>query len=259
MHKTTLWVVLPAYNEEAALPPLLAAFDEVRTNMLPNLHILVIDDGSQDRTAGVVREFAQNAKWVELLQHPQNMGLAAAMRTGLAAAAARATSEIDLVVTMDADNTHRPAEIPNMIDLIEEGLDIVIASRFRRGAKMYGIPPHRQLFSLGVSVLFSTLAPISGVRDFSCGYRVYRVIILQRGLQLWQDQFITEQGFACMTEILYKLSDIPAVRIGETPMVLRYDRKPTATKMPVWQNIKDMFRLLRTYRRRPPTPPGQAT
>ncbi len=62
-------LILPVYNEQESLPPLLA--------------VIVIDDGSQDSTAQVVRDFNQN--WVKLIQHPRNMGLAQAMRTGLAA------------------------------------------------------------------------------------------------------------------------------------------------------------------------------
>lgn len=257
MHHNTVWAMIPAYNEEEALPPLLDAFAQVHAESLPNLHLLVIDDGSHDNTANVVRQYASGAPWVELISHPQNMGLAAAMRTGLTTAAERASGADDLITTMDADNTHSPSEIPAMIGRINEGLSIVIASRFRKGAKMYGIPPHRQLFSWGVSILFGTMTPIRGVRDFSCGFRVYRADVVQRGLARWQDHFITEKGFASMTEILYKLADLPNVRVGETPMVLRYDQKPTATKMRVWQNIKDMFRLMWMHRWNPPDPPGQ--
>lgn len=254
----TLWVVLPAYNEEDALPPLLQAYADVRAN-LPDLRVLVVDDGSADRTAEVVRQFAITHPWVEVLPHPHNMGLAAAMRTGLTTAVERAHDD-DLIVTMDADNTHRPAEISAMVAKLDaERLDLVIASRFRPGAKMYGIPPERQLFSWTVSVLFGTVTPIRGVRDFSCGFRVYRAATLRKTIALWQDQFITERGFACMTEILYKYTALPGVRSGETPMILRYDQKPTATKMRVWQNIKDMFRLMWTHRLNAPKPPGQSS
>ncbi|HKZ69992.1 MAG TPA: glycosyltransferase family 2 protein, partial [Anaerolineales bacterium] len=76
-------LLLPAYNEQEALPPLLEAIAAARAS-LPNLTVIVIDDGSQDNTAQVVRDFNQDS--VKLIQHPHNMGLAQAMRTGIAAA-----------------------------------------------------------------------------------------------------------------------------------------------------------------------------
>jgi dolichol-phosphate mannosyltransferase len=245
MPHPSITLVLPAYNEQEALPPLLAAVAETRATLLPNLSVIVVDDGSKDNTAQVARNF--NASWVTLVPHPRNMGLAQAMRTGIAAALA-AAPENGLIASMDADNSHQPHELKLMLDKLDTGLDLVIASRFQPGAKMEGIPLHRQLFSWGVSVLFQTFTPIPGVRDFSCGYRLYRASALRRAVEHWGDQFITEQGFACMTEILLKLSLLPGLKFGETPMDLRYDRKPGPTKMKVWQNIQDMWRLMWRHR-----------
>lgn len=238
-------LLLPAYNEQEALPPLLAAIAETRAKALPNLNVIVVDDGSKDNTAQTVCDF--NQPWVNLVQHSHNMGLAQAMRTGISAALQAAPPD-GLIATMDADNSHQPRELSLMLERLNTGLDVVIASRFQPGAKMAGIPPHRQLFSWGVSVLFQIFAPISGVRDFSCGYRLYRAAALRRAVDRWGDHFITEQGFACMTEILLKLSLLPGLKFGETPMDLRYDRKPGRTKMKVWQNIKDMLALMWRHR-----------
>lgn len=76
-------LILPAYNEAAALPPLLATVAATRGNALPNLRVIVVDDGSRDKTAQVVRDF--DSTGVKLVQHPRNMGFAQAMRTGIAA------------------------------------------------------------------------------------------------------------------------------------------------------------------------------
>jgi dolichol-phosphate mannosyltransferase len=237
-------LLLPAYNEQEALPPLLEAVATTR-NTLPGLTVIVVDDGSQDNTAQVVRAFDQD--WVKQIQHPRNMGLAQAMRTGIAAALEAAPPD-GLIASMDADNSHQPHELALMLEKLNTGLDVVIASRFQPGAKMAGIPPHRQLFSWGVSILFQTFTPIPGVRDFSCGYRLYRATALRLAADRWGEKLITEQGFACMTEILLKLSLLPGLKFGETPMDLRYDRKPGATKMKVWQNIQDMWRLMWRHR-----------
>lgn len=252
LNSTPIILILPAYNEQEALPPLLSAVAETRRTSLPDLSVVVIDDGSQDNTAQVVRNF--NTDWVRLVQHGRNMGLAQGMRTGIAAALDAAPAD-GFIASMDADNSHQPHELAMMLAKLEtEQLDVVIASRFQPGAKMAGIPPHRQVFSWGVSVLFQFFTPIRNVRDFSCGFRLYRASALRQASDLWRDQFITEQGFACMTEILLKLSLLPHLKFGETPMDLRYDRKPGATKMKVWQNIKDMFALMWRHRLNPNKP-----
>ncbi|HLB47147.1 MAG TPA: glycosyltransferase family 2 protein [Anaerolineales bacterium] len=245
MPENSITLILPAYNEEEALPPLLDAIAAVRASALPNLSVIVVDDGSKDNTAQVVRDF--NQPRAKLVQHPRNMGLAQAMRSGIAAALE--TSPPDgLIASMDADNSHQPHELTLMLDKLNTGLDVVIASRFRPGAKMQGIPPHRQLFSNVLSILFRLFAPIPGVKDYSCGYRLYRASALRRAADQWGDRFITEQGFACMTEILLKLSLLPGLKFGESPMDLRYDRKPGASKMKVWQNIKDTLALVWRHR-----------
>lgn len=250
VHNEKIILILPAYNEEEALPPLLQAVAETRRNALPNLTVMVIDDGSQDNTANVVRSL--NYDWCKLIQHPKNMGLAQAMRTGISNAVA-ASPENGLIAAMDADNSHQPHELSMMLEKLNAGYDVVIASRFQTGARMAGIPPHRQLFSWGVSLLFQILAPIKNVRDYSCGYRLYRASILRRALKIWGDidHFITEQGFASMTEILLKLSLLKDAKFSETPMDLRYDRKPGATKMNVRKNIQDMFILAWRHRLNP--------
>ncbi|MFQ5408459.1 MAG: glycosyltransferase family 2 protein [Anaerolineales bacterium] len=249
-----VWAVLPAYNEAEALPLLLAAYRTVRGTVLSNLQVFVIDDGSTDRTANVVSDFG--ADWVELVSHTTNQGLAQGMRTGFAVALERA-ADGDVVVAMDADNTHLPEQAPAMVTALAAGADVVIASRFQPGARMAGIPWFRRLFSWGVSVLFSTLTPIAGVRDFSCGFRAYSVKTLRAASAVWGDRFITEDGFACQTEILYKLDRMPGVKFAEIPMDLRYDRKPGPTKMSVGRNIRDMLRLMWRQRWNPPTPPGE--
>jgi dolichol-phosphate mannosyltransferase len=244
MPAPSIILILPAYNEQDALPPLLAAIGETRA-ALPGLTAVVVDDGSRDGTAQVVQRFDQ--PWARLVQHPRNQGLAQAMRTGLAAALEASPAD-GLIASMDADNSHQPRELALMLEQLNTGLDVVIASRFQPGAQMRGIPPHRQLFSNTLSLIFRILAPIPGVRDYSCGFRLYRAAALRRAADRWGGRFITEQGFACMTEILLKLSILPGLKFGETPMDLRYDRKPGPSKMNVVQNIGDTLALIWRHR-----------
>jgi dolichol-phosphate mannosyltransferase len=240
-------VVLPAYNEEEALPPLLAEIERVRDAELPDLRAIVVDDGSTDATPYIVRAWAEERPWGRLVQHGQNRGLSQAIQTGFEAALADSEGG-DAIVTMDADNTQPPATIPALIARLEEGADVVIASRFRPGARVYGVPAMRRLYSQVMSVLFGVAFPIRGVRDYSCGFRAYRASALQRAYDHYGVGFITEQGFSCMVEILFQLNGLGGVTFGEVPFVLHYDQKPTATKMRVGKTIGDTLRVALRHR-----------
>lgn len=241
-------VALPAYNEEEALPPLLDAMKEVRASDLPDLHVMVVDDGSQDSTADVVQRYHDQNSWTSLVQHEGNKGLAQAIRTGFEAAL-KTAGQGDIVVTLDADNTQPASVIPAMVRLIRENkADVVVASRYRTGSKVFGVSGIRQFYSWVMSIIFQILLPVRGVRDYSCGFRAYRAETLKRAYDTYGDKFITEQGFACMVEILLQLNHLKGVRFAEVPFVLRYDLKPTPTKMRVGRTIQDTLRLAMRHR-----------
>ena len=227
-------VVLPAYNEEEALSLFLGEVVETLTDADIDHEVIVVDDGSADRTAEVVRE-ASLAMPVRLIQHEKNQGLAAAIRTGLLAGAEGAEPH-DVVVTMDADRTQRPEAILLMLEKIQEGCDLVIASRYRPGASVVGVPWHRNLLSLGGRVLFQTLFPTQGVRDYTCGARAYRVSLLHDMIEQFGDNLVSEEGFSCMVDVLLKARSLKP-KFGEVPINLRYDIKPGISKMSVLSTI----------------------
>ena len=240
-----IFVVLPAYNEAEALPRLLCRIASTsRTHFGDALRVVLADDGSTDGTPELARQVAAAEDLcLEVVSHAVNQGLGAAIKTGLTTALARSNDHDDVIVTMDADDTHLPGLIPRMVQMIEEGNDLVIASRFQPGARMLGIPRYRQLLSTGLSWLFRVVYPIPGARDYSCGYRAYRAGLLREAFERFGDTLFVERGFACMVDILIKLHLVGAI-VNEVPMILRYDRKPGATKMPVKKTIVQTFRLL---------------
>lgn len=244
-------VVLPTYNEAEALPPLLCRLREVSVgHFRSSISVIVVDDGSTDGTSEQVIETSDLA--IRLIEHERNRGLSEALKTGLVAALEQAGAN-DIIISMDADDTHTPGLISRMTMLIEEGNDVVIASRFQPGARVLGVPFYRHFLSGGVSWLFRLVYPIRGVRDYSCGYRAYRASLLREAFARWDQDFISEPGFSCMVDILLKLDKLGAI-CTEVPMILRYDRKPGKSKMNVrktiWQTLSLLIRRRFAWGRR---------
>jgi dolichol-phosphate mannosyltransferase len=236
------WVVLPAYNESENLPALLNGFHTTQEDTYNlDLSILVIDDASTDGTGDVARR-GYGSLPVEVFRNDHNLGLADTFMRGMTLAADRAGDD-DIILCMDADNTHSPGLTVRMIRDIREGRDVVIASRYQPGAVVRGVPFLRRMLSYGMSILFRCMAPIEGVKDYSCGYRAYRAEFLKKALaEQGQNLFIGE-GFSCMAGILLALRRQGAI-CGEVPIILRYDQKAGGSKMKVLRTIGRTLRLL---------------
>jgi dolichol-phosphate mannosyltransferase len=234
-------VVLPAYNEEENIGKLLERLDVTMRECGLRYEVVVVDDGSKDGTAALVESYARKLP-VRLERHAKNQGLGATIRDGLRLAA-MASSPDDVVIALDADNSHGPGLMPAMLQLIREGNDVVIASRFQPGAYVRGVSTFRVWMSIGASMLFRTILPIRGVRDYTCGYRAYRAEILQQAFLRFGNGFIDRDGFECMVDILLKLRALNPI-IREVPLILRYDQKGGESKMNVKRTIFRTLNLL---------------
>ena len=236
---------LPAFNEEKDLPKLLDAFVQQMKTSRYAFQVVIVDDGSTDGTLGVIRDWSSRIP-IDALQHAKNSGLGETIQDALYRAAELADAD-DIVVTMDADNTHSPALIPAMVNAIQKGSDVVIASRYRRGSKVVGLSPMRHLMSAGARFLFQIAFPIQGVRDYTCGFRAYRASLLQKAFARFGKTLAQERGFAAMSEILLKLRAMNP-KFSEVPMVLRYDFKSGDSKMRVGATVMKTLRMMRRLR-----------
>jgi len=240
MRKTI--VVLPAYNEARSLPALFERFAAVFESSDPSWEIVVVNDGSTDST-GEILDRARDSLHIVRIDHPKNRGLGPALKTGLQCAAGRAESPDDVIVCMDADDTHDPQYIRAMAEKIAADADLVICSRFQPGSRQIGVPATRRLLSFGARVVFAIFLRLPGVRDYTCGYRAYRADLIRKGLEQYGEGLIERSGFACTDELLVRLAPF-ASRIEEIPFVLHYDRKKGRSKLPLIRTIAATLRLL---------------
>ena len=223
-------IVLPAYNEAPCIGTLLSKIKAVMETSNLDYRVLVVNDGSHDSTLAVVREYADQVP-MEVLRHRINRGLWETVRDGFEWAAEHCKPD-DVIVRMDADDTHDPKYIPAMVAKIHAGYAVVIASRFQPGGGAEGLDAYRAFVSRCANLVMKLFFPIEGVREYSCGYRAYRAEIVQDAMRIFGNAFIDLKGvgFTCTLEKLIKFRMMGA-RFAEIPFVLRYDQKLSQSKM----------------------------
>lgn len=233
-------IVLPMYNEELSIPLLRKMFDGgVPLPPGYDYRIVAVNDGSRDGTLRLVNNWAHENKRLVVLSHTQNMGVGQAILTGFFEAIRMSPY---CVVTLDADASHPGSVIRQMVEKSDAEADIVIASRFASGGKQVGVPPLRQLYSLGARILLSIFFPLQGVRDYTVGFRAYKTSVLSRALSQSEKSFLKFRSFATSVEILLKVATM-ANKIVEVPLVLRYDHKVSPSKLKLWLTIRDYLKL----------------
>lgn len=223
-------ILLPAYNEEESLPVLIPRIASVLGTAGIVWRIILCNDGSRDRTGELIARFAESMP-IEVINHKINRGLGETARD-LFERAAESCGPDDLIVRMDCDDTHEPEVIARMIARIEEGYDVVIASRFQPGGGQIGVDLYRAFVSRAANLFMKVMFPIRGVRDYSCGFRAYRAAIVQNAVGFYGNDFVQLKGlgFTGTLEKLVKL-DLIGARFVEVPFVLRYDQKRSPSKM----------------------------
>lgn len=133
-------VIIPMYNEEENVIKTLNAINDV-LKIYRDFEIIVVDDGSTDKTYQLVNEFSTTNSNIHLQKHQVNMGMGRALRTGFE------KSEGDIIITIDADLSYDPSFIPKLVDEIDETTDIVIGSQYMAGGKTENIPALRLFIS----------------------------------------------------------------------------------------------------------------
>lgn len=237
-----IFVFLPCYNEAGNIGALIDDWLSLDSALLEKgykLCVYGIDDKSTDQTKAIIASYEEKDSRVKLLAHRNNTNLGGGLRTAFCWFD-RYGSPGDVCVLMDGDNTHDPKYILEMLDKLDDRTDCVIASRYQKGAEVHGVPLHRRFLSDGARLFYTLLLHVPNVRDYTCGYRVYKYEIIHKARAVYRKDLIRNRTFSCMLEVLYKLHLIGA-SFDEVAFSLRYDKKQGESKMRIFRTLFDSF------------------
>jgi dolichol-phosphate mannosyltransferase len=231
--------VLPTYNEAENIADVLRRARAA----VPAAGILVVDDSSPDGTGDIARAAAAEVGDVEVLSRPRKSGLGSAYRDGFKWGRARG---FDVLVEMDSDFSHDPADLPRLLKGIEDGADLVIGSRYVPGGEIPHWPWHRRALSKYANRYSGGMLRL-GVRDLTAGYRAYKGEMLDR----IDIDAIRAEGYGFQVEMTYFVAQLGG-RIVEIPIKF-VDRVRGTSKMSMnivveamalvtWWGIRDRVR-----------------
>ena len=224
-----LSVIIPCFNEEDNVK----RFDKELMPVLESLkvpfEVVLVDDGSRDGTLKEARLLAKRDKRFKVVVHPQNLGLGAGLKTGIANASG------ELAVALDSDLTFHPKEIPRLLERFNAGdVDCVIGSHFKSGGKLEKVPFYRVFLSKGVNILYCILLGRK-ISTVSAIFRLYRTEQLK-------ELDLRSNKFDICAEILFKLIKNKR-RIAEVPVTLT-TRIHGVSKLNNFQEAKNHLKLL---------------
>ncbi|PWB97502.1 polyprenol monophosphomannose synthase [Salinibacterium hongtaonis] len=197
-------IVVPTYNE---LPNLAGLVDDLHRHV-PSAEILIVDDDSPDGTGQAAELRSASDGRLHVLHRATKDGLGAAYRAGFAWALAEG---YDTVVQMDADGSHRAADVPVLLQALETA-DVVLGSRWVPGGSVVGWPRARQLLSRGGSVFARACLPVTSA-DVTGGFRAFR----REALERIEPQTVMSRGYCFQIEMLWR-ANTSGCRVREVPI-----------------------------------------
>lgn len=197
-------MVVPTYNEADNLPWIVGRLRAA----VPDVDVLVVDDGSPDGTGAIADALAAEDPQVDVVHRTQKAGLGAAYLHGFSVALARG---YDVVGEMDADGSHQPEQLPRLLDALVDA-DLVIGSRWVPGGSVVNWPLPRKALSLGGNA-YARMALGIPVRDVTAGYRLFRRTTLE-AIDLGS---VESSGYCFQTDLAWRTSRA-GLRIVEVPI-----------------------------------------
>jgi len=222
-------VTIPAYNEEKTIGSLINKIHEVMSSGRYDYKVLVVDDGSKDKTA----EVAKLANAV-VYSHPKNYGLADTFRTETEKALKLGA---DVIVHIDADIQYKPEEIPLLLKEIENGYDLVLGSRFK--GKIEYMPIIKKLGNKAFSRVVSNITGIR-ISDAQTGFRAFTKNVAEK-IKITSNHTYTQEQIIRGVKKKFKIKEVP-IYFAKRNDKSRLISNPFKYAISAWIN------LIRTYR-----------
>jgi dolichol-phosphate mannosyltransferase len=214
------WLVLPTYNEAENIEAIVAAILPRLAEASPDHTLLVVDDSSPDGTGAIADRLARDNEAVEVLHRAGKDGLGRAYLAGFGTAM---DAGAELIMEMDADFSHDPADVPRLIEAAGEA-DLVLGSRYVKGGRVAGWEWHRRLLSRGGGLYARAVLGVS-VHDLTGGFKCFRRAVLET-VDLHDVQ---ADGYGFQIEMTYRALRA-GFRVKEIPIVF-HERRAGASKM----------------------------
>jgi dolichol-phosphate mannosyltransferase len=231
-------VVLPTFNERHSLPRLLADL----WGVVPHVDVLVVDDASPDGTGEWAEATACLQPRLAVLHRPAKLGLGSAYKEGFSWGLAVG---YEVLCSMDADGSHRPRDLPELLRAVEEGADLALGSRWTAGGGVVDWPTRRWLLSRTANGLARRVLHL-GVADATTGFRAYRA----SALAVLDVTSIEADGYAFLLEVVWRAAQA-GLSMVERPIVFR-DRRSGQSKIDRHEIGRAAATLLRLRRAQTP-------
>jgi len=206
-------IILPTYCEAENITDIIHTIENLRLNST----LVVIDDSSPDGTQNIVRELKENYKNIILLNRPSKMGLGTAIRDGFRFLLSLPKPP-KYIITMDADYSHNPNDIPKLLKLAEKGYDLVIGSRYCEKGKVKGWKLSRLLISKIANKITGMLIKLP-LNDFTSGFRCYSKEYIRKALPR-----LHSETYEIQIETV-RQARLQNSKIGEIPIVFENRKK----------------------------------
>lgn len=214
-----VWISIATYNEKDNIEKLLRQIFNLPVS--DNLSVVVIDDNSPDGTADIVQKLQAEFSGLHLIKREGKLGYGSAHIAGFKRAL---DGGADIIISMDADWSHDPEVIPQLISVINSGYDVAVGSRRIPGGQVIGWNLWRKFCSRGAMVISQLLLGIK-TNDLTSGFRAYKASVLA-GID-WSA--IKSDGYSFLEELMYLLEK-RGYRIKEVPIIFQ-DRKLGVSKL----------------------------
>lgn len=237
----TLYYLLPIFNEASGLEKLLA---DLNRRTLPNdwdHRVVAVNDGSTDDSLAILEKNKERYP-IDIVSYAPNHGIPTVLKQGFTYLLTRLQAD-DMVVIMESDGTSDLAVIPDFIQAIEQGADVVIGSRSIRGGAYKNFPLERKLGSIVTNLFLRLKWRLPVVTDYTIFYRAYRGRVLKDYIQAGVS-FQSQKSFAANGELLLRLSRYTK-NFAEVPLQYDYGLKKGKSKMKLFGTLWEYLKIKR--------------